>query len=36
MFLGIPEELLARTVEMMCYFLTAIGGVLSWLLMPRG
>lgn len=32
----IPEELLARTAEMVCYFLTAVGSVLGFLFLPRG
>jgi hypothetical protein len=32
----VSEELLARAVEMVCYFLTALGGVVSLMFMPRG
>ena len=31
----ISEEILARTAEIVCYFLTALGGVISFLFMPR-
>jgi hypothetical protein len=32
----LPEELLTCTVEMVCYFLTAVGGLVGLLFMPRG
>jgi len=32
----LPEELLTSAVEMVCYFCTAVGVVLSFFLAPRG
>jgi hypothetical protein len=32
----IPEELLGSAMEMVCYFFTAIGVVLTILFAPRG
>ncbi len=32
----LPTELLAGAMDMVCYFVTAFGVVLSFLFMPRG
>jgi hypothetical protein len=32
----ISQDLLATAVEMVCYFCTAIGAVLTFFLVPRG